>query len=55
MLGVQAVGMSPLSLHANVAVGTGMGAKLACSGRFLSGFTLDQIREDLASYSPAVD
>ena len=55
MIGFQAIGMSPISLHANVAVGTGMGAKLACSGRFLSGFTLDQIRGDLASYSPAID
>ena len=55
MIGLQAIGMSPVSLYANVAVGTGMGAKLACSGRFLSGFTVDQIRDDLASYSPAID
>ena len=55
MIGFQAIGMSPISLYANLAVGTGMGAKLACSGRFLSGFTLDQIRGDLASYSPAID
>ena len=55
MIGLQAIGMSPVSLYANVAVGTGMGAKLTCSGRFLSGFTVDQIRDDLASYSPAID
>ena len=55
MIGLQAIGMSPVSLYANVAVGTGMGTKLACSGRFLSGFTVDQIRDDLASYSPAID
>ncbi len=55
MLSLQSVGMSPISLSANIAVGTGMGAKLACSGRFLSGFDEAQIRDDLASYSPAID
>ncbi len=55
MLGMSTVGMSPTSLVANVAVGTGMGAKLACSGHFLSGFDEAQIRQDLASYSPAYD
>ena len=54
-LALQSVGMSPINLPANIAVGTGMGSKLACSGRFLSGFDEDQIREDLATYSPAID
>ena len=53
--GLYAVGMSPTSLGANIAVGTGMGAKLACSGRFLSGFDDARIRQDLASYSAAAD
>ena len=55
MLALQALGMSPTSLSANIAVGTGIGAKLACSGRYLSGFDEAQIRDDLASYSPATD
>ena len=55
MIGLQQIGMSSVSLYVNVAVGNGMGAKLACSGRFLSGFTVDQIRDDLASFSPAID
>ena len=55
MAGLYSVGMSPTSLGANIAVGTGMGAKLACSGRFLSGFDDAQIRRDLTSYSAAFD
>lgn len=55
MAGLYSVGMSPTSLGANIAVGTGMGAKLACSGRFLSGFDDAQIRQDLTSYSAAFD
>ena len=55
MLALQALGMSPTSLSANIAVGTGISAKLACSGRYLSGFDEAQIRDDLASYSPATD
>ena len=55
MGGLYAVGMSPTSLAANIAVGTGMGAKLACSGRFLSGFDDTRILRDLASYSSAID
>ncbi|GAA5316525.1 MAG: serine hydrolase [Candidatus Pelagadaptatus aseana] len=31
---------------------TGMGAKLACSARYVSGFTVDRARADLLSYSP---
>jgi len=54
-IGLKAVGMSPTNFSANIGVGTGMGAKLACSGHFLSGFDEDQIRNDLASYSPAID
>ena len=55
MAGLYSVGMSPTSLGANIAVGTGMGAKLACSSRFLSGFDDAQIRQDLTSYSAAFD
>ena len=54
MAGLYSVGMSPTSLGANIAVGTGMGAK-HCSGRFLSGFDDAQIRQDLTLYSAAFD
>ena len=47
------VGLSPFDLKANVQVGTGIGAKLACSGRFLSGFDEELVTSDIASYSAA--
>ncbi|MFV8783196.1 serine hydrolase domain-containing protein [Microbulbifer sp. SA54] len=47
------LGFSITQLGTAVNVATGMGAKLACSGRFVSGFSPDQNLEDLASYSPA--
>jgi hypothetical protein len=34
-------------------VSASLGAKIACSAKYLSGFSEDQIIEDLASYSPA--
>ena len=46
-------GMSATDLKANLEVGTGIGAKLACSGRFISGQEPGQIKSDLASYTPA--
>lgn len=45
-------GLPPQSLPSAVAVGNGMGAKLACSGRHLSGFGLDRMVEDAAVYTP---
>jgi CubicO group peptidase (beta-lactamase class C family) len=33
---------------------TGMGAKLGCSSRYVSGFTQDQSHKDLMSYSPVL-
>ncbi|KUJ82990.1 serine hydrolase [Microbulbifer flavimaris] len=47
------LGFSITQLGSAVRVATGMGAKLACSGRYVSGFTPAGIVEDLASYSPA--
>lgn len=55
MFGLSWLGMSPTNLGANIAVGTGISAKLACSGRYLSGFDEVQIRQDLATYSAAVE
>ena len=53
LLAPRLLGFSITELGAAVRVATGMGAKLACSGRFVSGFGEAQIVEDLASYSPA--
>jgi CubicO group peptidase (beta-lactamase class C family) len=47
------VGVSPQHLPVAIEVATGMGAKLACSGRYISGLSEQQIVDDVASYSPA--
>ena len=46
--------LSPTDLKANLQVGTGMGAKIACSARYVSHLSPNQILDDLASYSPAI-
>ena len=43
----------PWHLASAVKVGTGLGAKLACSGYFVSGFNKQRILDDLLVYSPA--
>jgi CubicO group peptidase (beta-lactamase class C family) len=48
------IGFSLWNLPQALAVGTGITAKLACSGHYLSGFTDQQNLEDSATYSPAV-
>lgn len=53
LVGMNLVGLSPFDLKANVQVGTGIGAKLACSGRYLSRFDSHQVASDIASYSAA--
>ena len=52
-VGLGSLGLSPTNLIANIEVGTGMGAKLACSGRYISGFEADRIKSDLISYTSA--
>ncbi|WP_299591577.1 serine hydrolase [uncultured Microbulbifer sp.] len=47
------LGFSVTQLGDAVRVATGMGAKLACSGYYVSGFSPSRNLEDLASYSPA--
>ena len=47
------IGLSPTDLKANVAVGTGMGGKRACSGRYLTQLDEAQVIADLTSYSAA--
>ncbi|WGL17482.1 serine hydrolase [Microbulbifer bruguierae] len=53
LLAPSLLGFSISQLGAAVDVATGMGAKLACSGRYVSGFSPQRNLEDLASYSPA--
>lgn len=45
--------VSPFHLDDAVKVGAGIGAKLACSGRYITGQSEQQVVEDLATYSPA--
>lgn len=53
LLAPRLLGFSMTELGSAVRVATGMGAKLACSARYVSGFDEVQIIKDLASYSPA--
>lgn len=48
-----ALGFFPWHLVAALDVATGLGAKIACSGYYISGQSEQQIGDDLASYSPA--
>lgn len=43
----------PWHLGAAMEVAAGLGAKVACSARFLSGFSYERIHADLETYSPA--
>lgn len=52
-LGLFAIGISPLHLGAVAQVAVGLGAKIACSGKYITGLSEAQIVEDLAGYSPA--
>jgi CubicO group peptidase (beta-lactamase class C family) len=45
--------ISPFHLDDAVKVGAGIGAKLACSGRYITGQSEEQVVDDLATYSPA--
>ncbi len=44
-------GIAPRQIPSAVALATGLGAKLACSGHYLSGFDAARNEDDLASYS----
>jgi CubicO group peptidase (beta-lactamase class C family) len=46
-------GIPPRGIPEMAAVGTGLTAKLACSGYYLSGFSDDQNLEDIGTYNPA--
>ncbi|QDP01442.1 serine hydrolase domain-containing protein [Thalassotalea sp. PS06] len=46
-------GVSPMALGSAADVATGLGSKIACSGRYITGLDEDQVMADLASYSPA--
>ncbi len=47
--------ISPFALGELAPVASGMGAKIACSHRYITGLTPEQITSDLASYSKAYD
>lgn len=53
-LALSAVGISPFALGDNLRLLNGLTAKLACSGRFVSGFDEAHIRADILQYSPAL-
>ncbi|MEM0910527.1 MAG: serine hydrolase [Pseudomonadota bacterium] len=46
------LGFFPWHVGVAVSVATGLGAKLACSGKYVTGLSNEQIMDDLASYSP---
>lgn len=46
-------GISPSAVPEAMRLGTGLSAKLACSGHYLSGFSDEQNLTDIATYSPA--
>ncbi|SDK76740.1 serine hydrolase domain-containing protein [Microbulbifer yueqingensis] len=52
LLAPRLLGFSVTRLDDAGGVATAMGAKLACSGHFISGFGHERIVDDLASYSP---
>jgi CubicO group peptidase (beta-lactamase class C family) len=45
--------IAPTAIDDAIDVATGLGAKLACSGRFISGLERRRIKADLTTYSPA--
>lgn len=48
-------GVSITNLEETITVGTHMGAKLACSGRYVSGFDEARVASDISSYSPVLN
>jgi CubicO group peptidase (beta-lactamase class C family) len=52
--GAALAGFSPSYLINAPAVATGMGAKLLCSARYVSGFSQEQASADLVQYSPVL-
>jgi CubicO group peptidase (beta-lactamase class C family) len=48
-------GLSPRYVMSAPGVGTGIGAKLLCSARYVSGFSEQQAFEDLIQYSPILE
>lgn len=54
-IGLSSVGISPFQMGDNLRVLTGLGAKLACSGRYVSQLPTTTLRDDIASYSPALE
>jgi CubicO group peptidase (beta-lactamase class C family) len=53
--GAALAGLSPAYLISAPGVATGIGAKLLCSARYVSGFPEEQAFRDLVQYSPVLD
>ena len=53
--GLSVVGISPAYVISAPAVATGIGAKLLCSSRYVSGFSKEQAFDDLVQYSAILD
>ncbi|MCF2948781.1 beta-lactamase family protein [Paraglaciecola aquimarina] len=51
--GLRWLGISVFAIDDALGVSTGLGAKIACSGKFVGGLSEAQIVSDLAGYSPA--
>ncbi len=52
-VGLRMLSISPLALGDALDISTSMGAKIACSGKYVSGLSEQQIKADLAAYSQA--
>lgn len=55
LAGLSFIGITPTYIASAPAVATGIGAKLLCSSRYVSGFSKAQSFEDLVQYSGILD
>ena len=53
--GLSLLGITPSYIMSAPAVATGIGAKLLCSARYVSGFSEEQSFDDLVQYSAILD
>ncbi len=55
VLGLSFIGMTPAYIASAPGVGAGIGAKLLCSSRYVSGYSEAQSFDDLVQYSPLLE
>ena len=55
LVGLSFIGITPAYIPSAPAVATGIGAKLLCSSRYVSGFSKAQSFDDLVQYSGILD